>query len=182
MQVLETSRLVLRPWRVEDLDDFYRYVYNPHHAGTESGWRPQADREIARKVLLGMQENGESWALVYRAGQRVIGCLGLYRDTWRDNDQGRKFGFDISQDYWDRDIVPEAAAAVIAYAFSALDLAWLSSFCPARSLARRRILEKSGFVLEGVLRMACVLHTGEITDAACYSLLREEYRARHPRA
>ena len=177
MLVLETPRLILRPWTLADLDDFYRYAYNPHHAGAESGWNPRADREIARKVLLGMQENGDSWAMVYRADSRVMGCLGLYRDARRENDGGKKFGFDISQDYWGRDLVPEAATAVIPYAFGELDLRWLSSYCPTRSLGRRQILEKVGFSLEGVLRMACLLHTGEVADAACYTLLREEYGA-----
>lgn len=42
MKVLETKRLILRPWKIDDLDEFYEYARNPN-IGPNAGWEPHKD-------------------------------------------------------------------------------------------------------------------------------------------
>ena len=52
--ILETERLILRPWREEDADDLYIYASDPD-IGPPAGWPPhtsvESSREIIRTVL-----------------------------------------------------------------------------------------------------------------------------------
>ena len=41
MVILETERLILRPFKENDLDDFYEYAKNPK-VGPNAGWKPHA--------------------------------------------------------------------------------------------------------------------------------------------
>ena len=42
--VLKTPRLVLRPWRMSDLADFYAYA-SVDGVGQMAGWKPHENRE-----------------------------------------------------------------------------------------------------------------------------------------
>ena len=52
--MLETKRLILRPWQVEDAESCYRYAKNPN-IGPKAGWpvheSVENSREIIRTVL-----------------------------------------------------------------------------------------------------------------------------------
>lgn len=47
---LETERLILRPWRETDLEDFYEYA-SVDGVGQMAGWEPHRDREESKKIL-----------------------------------------------------------------------------------------------------------------------------------
>ena len=40
INALYTKRLIIRPWALNDLDDFYEYAKNPE-VGPLAGWAPQ---------------------------------------------------------------------------------------------------------------------------------------------
>ena len=52
MKTIETERLILRPWRLEDLEDLYQYAKNPE-VGPNAGWKPHENLEESRKILEG---------------------------------------------------------------------------------------------------------------------------------
>ena len=103
--VLVTPRLVLRPWRVEDVDDFYAYA-SVDGVGQMAGWRPHANREESARILRGFIEGKKTFALE-REG-RVIGSLGVERyDEARFPElkelRCREIGYVLSKEYWGRD-------------------------------------------------------------------------------
>ena len=53
MKALETERLILRPWRLEDAADMYAYAKNPN-VGPNAGWKPHESVEESKAIL-------ESW-------------------------------------------------------------------------------------------------------------------------
>ena len=42
--ILHTERLTLRPWKTEDLDDFYEYA-SADGVGQMAGWLPHKNKE-----------------------------------------------------------------------------------------------------------------------------------------
>ena len=48
--VLKTERLILRPWRQEDLDDFYEYA-SVDGVGQMAGWLPHESKELTQMIL-----------------------------------------------------------------------------------------------------------------------------------
>lgn len=47
---LETERLILRPWRQRDLEDFYEYA-SVDGVGQMAGWIPHRSKEESQEIL-----------------------------------------------------------------------------------------------------------------------------------
>ena len=50
MDILETERLILRPWKATDSKDFFEYAKSPT-LGPQAGWKPHADEAESKKVI-----------------------------------------------------------------------------------------------------------------------------------
>lgn len=83
-----------------------------------------------------------------------------------------RLGYVIDGAFCGRGIATEATRLIIEEAFSALDIIRLSSEVFAPNVASRRVLEKNGFVLEGVLKKAAY-KDGKFFDLCRYALLKE---------
>lgn len=144
--VLKTPRLVLRPWKETDLQDFYEYA-SVDGVGQMAGWLPHENMEVSREILTRFIEGKKTFALEHEG--KVIGSLGV--ETYNeanfpelDAKQGRAIGYVMSKDYWGRGLMPEAVQAVISYLFetTGLDFILISHFEWNRQSAR--VIEKCG--------------------------------------
>ena len=54
--ILKTERLTLRPWRQEDLDDFFEYA-SVDGVGQMAGWVPHKSKEESQSILNHFIEN-----------------------------------------------------------------------------------------------------------------------------
>ena len=174
MKELETERLWLRPWRIEDLEDFYTYCKEPD-VGPWAGWKPHESREESREILSRwLQEDGDEvrLAIVDKFNGRVIGSLGLEEDGHRGC---KSLGYVLGKPYWGRGYMTEAVHAAIDYGFREMKLRLLSVNHYPENLRSKRVIEKAGFVYEGTLRDAATIYNGELRDLCCYSLRAWEY-------
>lgn len=144
---LTTRRLVLRPWREQDLEDFYAYA-RVDGVGQMAGWTPHRDREESRRILTSFIQGRHVFALEYQG--KVIGSLGIEEYSEEhypelSNLAGREIGYVLSKDYWGRGLMPEAVQAVIRYLFDQvkLDFILVGHFDWNRQSAR--VIEKCGF-------------------------------------
>lgn len=174
MKELESERLILRSWTLEDLDDFYEYAKNDN-VGPNAGWKPHESKEESEKILKSFIKNNEVWAIEYKENKKVIGSIGLHKDEMRSGINGKMLGYVLSEDYWGRGIMPEAVKETIKYAFEeeALDLIAVHHF--RFNDRSKRVIEKSGFKYEGILRRGRKLFNGRVVDLVLYSMLKEEY-------
>ena len=145
--ILKTDRLILRPWRETDLEDFYEYA-RVDGVGQMAGWLPHKDMEESRTILRHFIEGKKTFALEYEG--KVIGSLGVeeYREALYPNLaalQGRSIGYVLSKTYWGQGLMPEAAQAVIRWLFEEvrLDFIFVGHFDWNRQ--SRRVIEKCGF-------------------------------------
>jgi len=84
-------------------------------------------------------------------------------------------GYWIGQSHWGKGIATEALRWLSRYAFEAFDLVRLHAAIFEWSRASARVLEKTGYKLEGRLRQS-VFKNGQIIDSLMYALLRDELR------
>jgi len=174
MKTLETKRLILRAWRMDDADDFYEYAKRPE-VGLNGGWEPHTSKDISSKIIQYFIKENDIWAIVLRENNKVIGSLGLHADSKRPNINVKELGFVISADYWNQGIATEASKRAIAHAFDDLGLDLISTYHKTFNARAKRVIEKCGFTCEGMLRQASKRYDGLIFDAFCYSLLKCEY-------
>ncbi len=83
-----------------------------------------------------------------------------------------EFGYWLGCAYWGRGIATEAAGLVVRHAFDVRHLRRLEAHVFAPNTASARVLEKTGFTREAVLRESYVERDGTIVDGYLYALLR----------
>jgi len=84
-------------------------------------------------------------------------------------------GYCLDESAWGQGFATEAADALLQWAFDTLDLNRVQSEADTRNTASVRVLEKLGFVREGMLREDCIVN-GEVSDSWVYGLLRREWK------
>ena len=176
-KTLSTNRLVLRAFTMEDLADFYEYCKDPD-TGIHAGWKPHESLEESRDILHHFIEEREVWAICEKQSGKVIGSIGLHRDSKRRRNfnQCRMMGYVLSKAYWGQGLMTEAAKEVLRHAFEDLKLEMVTISHFSYNQRSARVIEKLGFHREGVLRKAFLRYDGSLLDDVGYSMTREEYQ------
>jgi ribosomal-protein-alanine N-acetyltransferase len=149
--ILETERLILRTWLLNDLRDFFE-IY-----GDREVWRyvdpggVLKTEDAARKPLLKgvayQQEQGFChWAVVEKQRGRVIGACGF---NLFEGGPRLELVYHFARAYWGRGFATEAAGACLRYAFEKLGAPAVVASVDTRNLASKRVLEKIGLAHQG---------------------------------
>ena len=146
---LKTQRLILRPWCMDDLDDFFEYA-KVDGVGQMAGWLPHKNKNETLAVLQNFIKNKKTFAIV--KDNKVIGSLGIEKYNEKENPKFdklkvRELGIVISKDYWGQGIAPEAFNKVIDYLFNELDLDIVMAGYFENNKQSKRFQEKCGFKL-----------------------------------
>ena len=106
------------------------------------------------------------------ADGKIVGNISVEKKS----DVHRKdaeLGYVLQTEQWSRGIMTQAVSQICRIAFEELDLLRITALVYEPNLASRRVLEKNGFCLEGIMKNAVV--KGEHVYNLCvYGKLREE--------
>ena len=146
---LETERLILRAWKITDLDNFFEYT-SVNGVGEKAGWEHHKSKDESLEILKMFIDEKKVFAIVLKENQKLIGsiCIEECRqdlDTNLENLLGRELGYVLSKDYWNKGIMTEAVSKVIEYCFKILKLNYLIATCFNYNIASKRVLEKLNF-------------------------------------
>ena len=166
---LRGARVHLRPWADGDVDDVFAYACDVEWARYLPVPQPYL-REHAVEFLRAVQTTQSSdhyrWAIVVDG--RPQGGIDLHRDA----SHKAMIGYSIARPLWGRGLMTEAAALVLAAAFSTwAELVRVWSFAQVDNAASVRVMEKIGMTREGVLRKHMV-HRGAAVDAVLCAIVR----------
>lgn len=174
--VLRTERLILRPWRQEDLDDFYEYA-KVDGVGQMAGWLPHESKDVTQSILDSFITHKKTFALEYEG--KVIGSLGIenYKEEELpelDGLHGRSIGYVLSKDYWGQGLMPEAVKAVQKYLFEEAGFDFLVVSHYVWNGQSRRVIQKCGFRYLKTMQLNTRYGTTE--DTLVYLLKKEEWK------
>ena len=143
---LETERLILRPWTMDDLADFYAYS-SIEGLGQMAGWTPSKSIEESKVVLDIFIRGKKTFAIELKETGRVIGSLGIEEPEpdLEPEKLGRELGYVLHKDYWGRGLMPEAVKAAIAWCFGELHYDYLTCSHFDWNMQSKRVIEKCGF-------------------------------------
>ena len=146
---LRTERLILRPWREDDLADLNAYA-RVDGVGQMAGWSPHKSLDESREILDMFIREKKTFALEY-AG-KAVGSVGVeeyeearYPGLGLEEKRGREIGYVLSKDYWGRGLMTEAVKAAIRYLFDDVKLDFVTVGHFTRNDRSRRVIEKCGF-------------------------------------
>ena len=167
---LDCGKCVVRDWSRADKASLLL------HANNRNVWRNLTDRfphpytEANADEWFAMLEATKEpthWAIEVEGA--AVGGIGFIpgSDVYANSAQ---FGYWLGEAFWGRGIMTLAVQRVAPYALSHFALRRLQSPVFAWNPASMRVLEKAGFVREGV-RRAAISKDGEITDEVLYALI-----------
>ena len=168
---LHTDRLLLRPYRMADVDAVFEY-------GKDAEWgryldvpqpytRRSAEADVARAVLAD-SDTAPVWAIVHE--NRVVGGISL-----TVNGPGSaEMGYSLTVPLWGRGLMTEAATSILAFGFGKAGLARIQASTDISNAASWRVMENVGMTRTGIARQNR-LHRGSRVDDVFYEALRDEW-------
>ncbi len=178
MERVETERLILRMWTLEDAQDMYDYARS-EKVGPAAGWKPHENMEESRRIIKErFLKAGDVWATQRKDDGRCIGSIGLHMDPSRPGELPvRMLGYVMNERDWGKGFMHEGCRAALRYAFDKMGLELVTvSHYPFNDRSRR-VIEGLGFHREGLRRMAGRRYDGQIMDEVAYSMTAEEFGA-----
>ena len=173
---LRTDRLVLRPFVPGDAPRVTELVSPFEIADTTATIphpyvEPMADDWIRGQTAAFDAGEQVTFAMTLAPDGELVGAMGLRLQPYL---RSAELGYWVGMPYWNRGYATEAARAVIAYAFGALDVERVHANHLRRNPASGRVMEKAGMRQEGVLRHAAI-KWDRLEDLVHWSILREEW-------
>lgn len=171
---IESERLVVRCLELSDAEDLYRLVLDNQAYLAE--WMPWARQPLsldgymdhARGRRAAFDEGKDfAYGVFDRETGAIVGCSGLHT---RCMPGGLELGYWISEGRAGQGLATEAGAVMCRCAFEHFGKARVELLAHEQNHASRRVAEKLGFQLEGVLRNKIELGDTWV-NAATYSLL-----------
>ncbi len=147
--MIETERVILRPWHDDDAEALYRYAKDPA-VGSAAGWPPHTSVEDSLHVIRTMFAAPEVYAVTLKDSGEAVGCCGL---LFGDDVNSRQIeadhaeiGYWIGVPFWGQGLIPEAVDALVERCFGQLGLSavWISYY--DGNDRSRRVADKCGFV------------------------------------
>lgn len=170
---LASGEVILRPYRPDDREQLQRIADNIKVSRFMADIfpSPYTMKEADDWIALNQSEKRRcNFAVEWRG--ELIGGIGLTPLT--DVHSGTtNFGYWFGEPYWGHGLATSAVAAILPYAFDELLFIRLQAIVFSGNTPSMRVLEKNGFVREGVMRKH-VRKNGVIHDAFLYAKLRND--------
>lgn len=145
--ILQTKRLILRPWVEDDAPNLYNYAKDSR-IGPIAGWPPHTSVENSREIIRSVLSAPETYAIILKETGCPIGSIGLMlgkQSNLKINDNEGEIGYWIGVPYWGQELILEALRELLRYSFK--DLGLLKIWCGYfdGNDKSRRVQEKGGF-------------------------------------
>jgi len=147
--MIESERLMLRPWSENDADSLFRYA-SDGRVSEMALWPRHTSVEMSRDVIRQFfMPNRHSFAMVHKESGEVIGCIGLVPEGdehYAVMPREREVGYWIGYPYWGQGLTTEALKALLSYCRNHLGLYSVLLTTDIRNYGSRRVAEKCGFI------------------------------------
>lgn len=146
--MVETERLILRPFRDDDLAAYAAIMADPEVAGPLGGVLTpgEAQARMARNMAESSRSGLGRFALVRRSEGDLIGYCGFMPIADElPLGPGLEIGWGLARHAWGQGFATEAAIAAIAHAFARTDAAELFGFTTETNRRSQAVMARAGF-------------------------------------
>lgn len=152
MTIIQTKRLVLRPWKESDLEPLAQLNSDPRVMEYFfSVLNKEESDQRARRMRAKIEERGWGlWAVSAPGIADFIGFIGL--DSLEKSNFPAPFvpaveiGWRLAFDHWGKGYATEGAIACLNYAFETLGLHEIVSFTAVQNTRSRAVMERIGMI------------------------------------
>lgn len=174
---LETARLILRRFVMEDAEGMYRNWASDPEVTKFLTWPTHADVNVTRALLQDWIKRYEdnatyNWVMELKDTHEVIGNISVVK--LREDISAADMGYCMGSAWWGKELMPEALRAVINYLFSEVGMNRIAACHDVNNPKSGRVMDKAGMKVEGIWRAAGKNNLG-VCDEVWHSILREEW-------
>jgi len=175
---LETERLVLRRFMVEDAEAMYRNWANDPEVTRYLTWPSHVSVEVTRQLLaewVSKYENKDfyNWAIVSKANGEAVGNVSFV--SIQENIDEAVLGYVLSRRLWGQGYMPEACRAVFDFGFTQIGLNRIEAAHHTENPKSGRVMQKLGMIYEGLKRQANRDNQGNLCDTMHYAILKQDW-------
>lgn len=176
---LRTERLLLRPFRAgdgvalqealaESIPELRRHLWFLPWVAEDP--TPQSAELRCRRAAAAFMSRSDLPYLAFEcASGRLVGSVGLHRTDWQL--PKTEVGYWVRSSEAGKGYVSEGVNALVAWAFEGLGAVRVELVTDESNTASRRVAERCGFTLEGVLRHTMRAPDGGLRNGCIYARL-----------
>lgn len=178
--VLETKRLILRPFQYSDIDEYLSFFHTQEVQKHLGGVLIPKDQNEAKRWIDNI--NGRclkaklvfTWCIQLKSDSSIIGRCDLGGFVKKSM---AELSYYLSSDMWHQGIMKETLETILEFGFFKLKLHRIQALVAPENEASIALLKKLGFTIEGLLRQydfGCGFH-----DVLMHSILAHEFSAKY---
>lgn len=176
-KVMETGRLILRPFQAEDAEFMFRNWASDPEVTRFLTWPAHENGEVSARVIQSWEKeygnpSNYQWAIELKEIHEPVGSISAVRTD--DRTQSATVGYCIGRRWWGKGITAEALEAVISFFIDEVGMNCVNACHDPRNPNSGKVMRKCGMVCEGTWRAGGVNNQG-VCDEVWHSILREEY-------
>lgn len=159
----------LRPWSNNDLDSLVKYANNINITRFMSDGFPfPYTYEKGKAFLEIVSQNTNALYFAIEVNGQAVGGIGISpkTDIKRKN---AELGYWLGEPYWGYGIITRAIGEIVDIGFKTFDITRIFAAPFGTNMASQRVLEKSGFKLEGRFEKA-LFKNNEFLDELIYAI------------
>lgn len=165
----------LREWKIEDISDVAYYANNKKIAANLRNVFPypytlQDAKEYVQSCIEKKDEGQICRAVI--VDNHAVGSIGIFCgiDVY---ERSGELGYWLAEEFWGKKIMTEAVKQICQMAFEKFNIIRIYAEPFAYNIGSRRVLEKAGFTLEGIMKKG-VYKNGEFHDYCMYAFIKEK--------
>jgi len=144
--IINTKRLILRPWEQSDAEELYKYASSPD-VGSIAGWRPHTSVDYSLNIIKTVLCEPETYAVVLKETGKPVGSIGIMFEGTAPIKKGEaEIGYWLGKPHWGNGYIPEAIQAILKRCFLKLELQGVWCGYYDGNIKSKRVQEKCGFI------------------------------------
>lgn len=176
--ILETSRLKLRHFRDEDLENFVAYRADPRVARYQ-GWKEPFTREDGIDFINTMKDARPAipgtwfqFAIELKNADTLIGDCAFF--TLKDEPRQAMIGYTLANQHQGKGYATEAVTCLLEYLFGEIGMRRVTAICDVENDASVKLLERIGLRREAH-HIENTVFKGRLSSEYTYALLNREW-------
>lgn len=179
MKILETDRLILRKFTLDDVENMYKNWAADKETSKYLDWDVHESVDVTRvfiKNCIDSYDNeGLKWIVELKGSHEVIGNISVV--SIHKKDLNAEIGYCYGSKYWNNGYATEALKKVIEFLLNDCDMHLVEARHISGNPASGRVMQKAGMAKEATLRDRKMnKYTKELNDIIVYSITKDDIK------
>ena len=177
MKKLETERLILRKFKIEDANQMYNNWATDPECNKYLEWELHNDieetKEIIQKWIDEYEVGSYHWVVELKSTKELIGSISVVKNHKKD--LNCEVGYCYGSKYWGNGYATEALKQVIEYLLNECEFYLVEAYHISGNPASGKVMQKTGMIKDAILRDRRInKDTKEVNDLIVYSIKKDE--------